>query len=150
MSKNSSRLSKVSKFGQIWSHRKGTECLTAQNQSNLKKIIYIQGGIYWFQIVDYYAAALSLMYIAFFETAAIVWVYGAKRLSSNVKDMTGKYPNIFFRVCWYVVSPLLILVSRCCFPEWKPSRPLNYVNVSAMKFSKCVTTLKFNLLQSML
>jgi solute carrier family 6 GABA transporter-like protein 6/8/11/12/13 len=67
--------------------------------------------------VDYYAAALSLMYIAFFETAAIVWCYGAKRLSSNVKDMTGKYPNLFFRVCWLVISPLLILVSPCILAE---------------------------------
>ena len=77
--------------------------------------VSFQGGIYWFQIVDYYAAALSLMYIAFFECAAIVWVYGAKRLSSNVKDMTGKYPNIFFRICWLVISPLLILVSMSSF-----------------------------------
>lgn len=70
----------------------------------------MQGGIYWLQIVDYYASSLSLMYIAFFECVAIVWIYGAKRLSSNVKDMTGKYPNVFFRVCWVFISPLLILV----------------------------------------
>jgi len=41
---------------------------------------------------------------------AVVWIYGAKRLASNVKDMTGKYPNIFFRFCWVILSPLLILV----------------------------------------
>lgn len=68
-----------------------------------------RGGIYLFQIVDYYAAAMSLMYIAFFECVAILWIYGTKRLSGNIKDMTGSYPNIFFRFCWMVVSPLLIL-----------------------------------------
>ena len=33
----------------------------------------IQGGIYWFHILDYYSATISLMYVAFFETVAIVW-----------------------------------------------------------------------------
>jgi solute carrier family 6 (neurotransmitter transporter, taurine) member 6 len=70
----------------------------------------LQGGIFYFQIVDYYAAALSLMYIAFFECIAIVWFYGAGRLASNTKDMTGKYPNWFFRICWLIISPVIILV----------------------------------------
>lgn len=68
-----------------------------------------QGGIYVFKIVDYYAAAISLMYIAFFECVAVVWMYGTGRLSANVKDMTGSYPNLFFRFCWPVVSPVLLL-----------------------------------------
>ena len=68
-----------------------------------------QGGIYSFQIVDYYAAAMSLMYIAFFECVAIVWIYGTKRMSANIKDMTGSYPNFIFRLLWQYISPLLIL-----------------------------------------
>jgi solute carrier family 6 GABA transporter-like protein 6/8/11/12/13 len=74
--------------------------------------LHFQGGIYFFQIVDYYAAAVSLMYIAFFECAAIVWLYGANRLSANVRDMSGAKPNVFFRICWLVVSPALILVRK--------------------------------------
>jgi len=66
------------------------------------------GGIYLFQIVDYYAAAMSLMYIAFFECVAVLWIYGTKRMSANIKDMTGSYPNIIYRVCWRYISPLLI------------------------------------------
>eukprot|EP00095_Tigriopus_kingsejongensis_P003138 maker-scaffold438_size171652-snap-gene-0.42 protein:Tk03138 transcript:maker-scaffold438_size171652-snap-gene-0.42-mRNA-1 annotation:"hypothetical protein DAPPUDRAFT_203278" len=69
-----------------------------------------QGGIYFFQIVDYYAAAISLMYIAFFECIAIVWIYGVKRMTSNIKDMTGTPPNWFFRICWAVLSPTFIFV----------------------------------------
>ena len=51
-----------------------------------------------------------MMFIAFFETVAIVWCYGTNRMSANIKDMTGKYPNVLFRICWVAVSPLLILV----------------------------------------
>ncbi|KAL4223921.1 hypothetical protein ACF0H5_017383 [Mactra antiquata] len=67
-----------------------------------------QGGIYFFQLIDYYAAAMSLMYLAFFEVIAITWFYGAKRLAKNIEEMNGAPPNIFFVVCWYGISPLLI------------------------------------------
>ncbi|GFO08625.1 sodium- and chloride-dependent gaba transporter ine-like [Plakobranchus ocellatus] len=68
-----------------------------------------QGGFYFFQLIDYYAAALSLMILAFFEVIAICWFYGAKNLADNITHMTGIRPNAFFIVCWYFVSPLLIL-----------------------------------------
>jgi hypothetical protein len=38
----------------------------------------VQGGIYFFQLMDYYTAAISLMFVALFETVAIVWCYGTK------------------------------------------------------------------------
>jgi len=67
-----------------------------------------QGGIYWFHILDYYSATISLMYIAFFETIAIVWCYGANRLAKNVADMTGKEPSLFFTLSWKISAPCLI------------------------------------------
>jgi len=69
-----------------------------------------QGGIYTFHIVDYYSATISLMYIAFFETVAIVWCYGASRLAKNVADMTGREPSTFFIISWKYSAPGLILV----------------------------------------
>jgi len=69
-----------------------------------------QGGIYTFHIVDYYSATISLMYIAFFETVAIVWCYGASRLARNVADMTGSEPSSFFVLSWKYSAPGLILI----------------------------------------
>lgn len=34
------------------------------------------GGIYYFTLIDFYSAGISVFYIAFFETIAIVWIYG--------------------------------------------------------------------------
>lgn len=68
----------------------------------------MQGGIYFFQLIDYYAAAVSLMYLAFFEVIGVVWVYGAGRLSRNLREMTGKQPSLYFRFCWYAAAPVLI------------------------------------------
>ncbi|XP_076435052.1 sodium- and chloride-dependent GABA transporter ine-like [Babylonia areolata] len=68
-----------------------------------------QGGQWFFSLIDHYAAALSLMILAFFEVIAVSWFYGARRLSRDIQDMTGSGANLFFVVCWLVVSPLLIL-----------------------------------------
>jgi len=91
-----------------------------------------QGGIYYFTLVDHYSAAISLLFLAFFEVAAVVWCYGAQRLAWNVKEMTGRMPSRYFVVCWRVLAPCLILVilsvalvqhvppslSHYTFPAW--------------------------------
>ncbi|XP_058123951.1 sodium- and chloride-dependent GABA transporter ine [Anopheles ziemanni] len=69
----------------------------------------IQGGIYFFQLIDHYAASISIMFLAFFETIAIAWFYGINRLSKNVKQMTGRYPSLYLRFCLLVAAPLLLI-----------------------------------------
>ncbi|XP_019615936.1 PREDICTED: sodium-dependent dopamine transporter-like [Branchiostoma belcheri] len=66
------------------------------------------GGMYFFQLIDFYAAAISLMVIAFFEVVAISWIYGANRLARNIEEMAGNKPWMYFIVCWYGLSPVLI------------------------------------------
>ncbi|XP_014254300.1 sodium- and chloride-dependent GABA transporter ine isoform X2 [Cimex lectularius] len=68
-----------------------------------------QGGIYFFQLVDHYAVSNSVMCIAFFEVIAIAWCYGAERLSKNIHRMSGERPYFYFKVCWSVAAPSLIL-----------------------------------------
>lgn len=36
---------------------------------------------------------------------------GVTRLSQDLEEMTGRKANIFFRLCWSVVAPVLIAVS---------------------------------------
>ncbi|XP_060075999.1 sodium- and chloride-dependent GABA transporter ine-like [Ylistrum balloti] len=86
-----------------------------------------QGGLYFFSLLDHYAAAVSLMYLAFFEVIAITWIYGANRLSNNVKEMNGSRPNRFFTFCWYFVSPILIFVIWLfSMVMYKPFQLANY------------------------
>ncbi|XP_056140408.1 sodium- and chloride-dependent GABA transporter ine [Lampris incognitus] len=83
----------------------------------------MQVGIYIFQLMDHYTAIISIMFLAFFEVIAVCWIYGVKRLSSNLEEMTGKTANIFFRVCWMVVSPLLVTVILVfAIIQFKPAR----------------------------
>lgn len=88
----------------------------------------MQGGIYVFQLMDHYTAIVSIMFLAFFEIIAICWCYGVKRLSNNLKEMTGSKANIFFVVCWLIIDPLLITVILVfSVIQFKPARYENYV-----------------------
>lgn len=87
-----------------------------------------QGGIYFFQLIDYYAATMSLMYLAFFEVIAVTWFYGARRLARNVQAMTGVHPSMFFIVCWYVVSPVLIFgIWMFSLAQYQPLSVAHYI-----------------------
>ena len=41
----------------------------------------LQGGIYMFQLLDFYSCSgLALLWVTFFQTIAIGWFFGAQRL----------------------------------------------------------------------
>uniref|UniRef100_A0A8C1ILC3 Transporter n=1 Tax=Cyprinus carpio TaxID=7962 RepID=A0A8C1ILC3_CYPCA len=87
----------------------------------------MQVGIYVFQLMDHYTAIVSIMFLAFFEVVAVCWLYG-ERQTVNLLEMTGKRPNIFFRVCWWVICPALITVILVfSVIQFKPARYEDYV-----------------------
>ncbi|XP_053534111.1 sodium- and chloride-dependent GABA transporter 2 isoform X1 [Ictalurus punctatus] len=76
-------------------------------------IMVTEGGMYVFQLFDYYACnGVCIVFICVFQCLAVGWVFGAGRMSEVIEDMTGSYPNIIFRMCWKYVTPVLLLV---CF-----------------------------------
>uniref|UniRef100_A0A3B3ZWM0 Transporter n=1 Tax=Periophthalmus magnuspinnatus TaxID=409849 RepID=A0A3B3ZWM0_9GOBI len=87
----------------------------------------MQVGIYVFQLMDHYTAIVSIMFLAFFEIIAICWCYGVNRLSDNLMEMTGSRANIFFRLCWLIIDPLLISVILVfSVIQFKPARYGDY------------------------
>lgn len=68
------------------------------------------GGIFYFTILDFFSAGISVFYVAFFETIAIVWIYGARRLANNISALNGQKPNKYITTCWVFVSPVFILI----------------------------------------
>ncbi|XP_017269128.2 sodium- and chloride-dependent GABA transporter ine-like [Kryptolebias marmoratus] len=68
-----------------------------------------KGGIYVFQLVDHCIAVVSLVVLAFLEVLAVCWIFGVSRLSLMLRRMCGRTPSIFFRLCWLVICPVLIL-----------------------------------------
>ncbi|KAH6928172.1 hypothetical protein HPB50_012364 [Hyalomma asiaticum] len=80
-----------------------------------------QGGMYIFQLMDFFSASgVSLLTVVFFEIVGFAWIYGAKRIYANIKDMVGFMPNKYFFFCWVFAAPCVIvgmLVFYIAVPE---------------------------------
>ncbi|XP_076006114.1 inactive sodium-dependent neutral amino acid transporter B(0)AT3 [Genypterus blacodes] len=76
----------------------------------LALIFTLGSGNYWVEIFNNYAGSVPLLIIALFEIIGAIYIYGMKNFSEDIFFMTGRRPNIFWRACWMVISPLLLLV----------------------------------------
>ncbi|XP_053741259.1 sodium- and chloride-dependent GABA transporter 2-like [Synchiropus splendidus] len=73
-------------------------------------IMLTEGGMYVFQLFDYYASSgMCLLFVAVFESAAIGWIYGADRFYDNIEDMIGYRPSAFMKFCWKYLTPATCL-----------------------------------------
>jgi len=82
-----------------------------------------QSGQYVLDLMDTYGASISVMVIAVAEMIAIMWGYGANNFCKDLQAMLGFYPGIYFKVCWVIISPLLlIIILVAALVDWtKPS-----------------------------
>ena len=69
--------------------------------------------------MDFYSASgMSLLWICFFETIAVSWLYGVDKFSDNIQDMTGNKPFVFWYYCWKFFAPALMAV-RIQLAKWQ-------------------------------
>jgi len=68
------------------------------------------GGVYLFQLMDFYSCSgMALLWVCFFQTVVIGWVFGAEKFSDCVEQMTGVRPNMFWILCWKYFAPAVML-----------------------------------------
>ncbi|XP_035207354.1 sodium- and chloride-dependent GABA transporter 1-like isoform X2 [Stegodyphus dumicola] len=69
-----------------------------------------EGGMYIFQLMDFYAASgIPLLFTVFFQVIAIAWVYGVGRLSKNIQAMLGFQPGWYLKIGWTVLIPFVTM-----------------------------------------
>ncbi|CAK6970399.1 sodium- and chloride-dependent taurine transporter-like, partial [Scomber scombrus] len=84
-----------------------------------------KGGMYVFQLFDYYAASgVCLLWVAFFECIAVAWVYGVDNFYDAIEDMIGYRPNPWMKWSWTVITPLLCM--GCFIFSLVKYKPLKY------------------------
>lgn len=68
------------------------------------------GGIYLFQLYNYYAASgICLLLLTFCESVAVGWIYGADRFYEDVRKMIGYYPSPYFKYCYRYFTPIITM-----------------------------------------
>ncbi|NP_001083451.1 solute carrier family 6 (neurotransmitter transporter), member 13 L homeolog isoform X1 [Xenopus laevis] len=88
-------------------------------------IMLTEGGMYVFQLFDYYAASgMCLLFVAIFETLCVGWVYGADNFYENVEHMIGYRPTAIIKYCWLFITPA-VCMATFLFSLVKYT-PLNY------------------------
>ncbi|XP_071501234.1 sodium- and chloride-dependent glycine transporter 1-like [Diadema antillarum] len=77
-----------------------------------------QGGIYMFELINWYSCWISLMLVGVFECVAVAWFYGVRRFNGDIQYMLRDYkwmqPVIkpllcWYSACWVVVTPSIIM-----------------------------------------
>nr|KAG5685506.1 hypothetical protein BaRGS_018909 [Batillaria attramentaria] len=85
------------------------------------RILDPQGGIYVFQLIDWFIATYTVTVIGFIECVVLAWVYGADRFGEDIMMMIGRKPPMFIRILWCFVTPVFLLVLVVfTFKQYKP------------------------------
>ncbi|KAJ8368942.1 hypothetical protein SKAU_G00089700 [Synaphobranchus kaupii] len=78
----------------------------------LQLVMVTEGGMYVFQLFDYYACnGTCVFFLCVFEVLAMGWLFGAERMTNVIEDMTGERPSLIFKLCWLYFTPLVTLGS---------------------------------------
>lgn len=85
----------------------GLICLTS---FSVGLIFTLGSGNYWLGIFNSYVGSLPLLIIAFFEIVSVAYIYGIRRFNADIEWMTGKKPNLYWRITWCFISPLMLLL----------------------------------------
>lgn len=61
------------------------------------------GGIYLFQLGDWYMSSFALLLGSSLEGLMVCWIYGADRFSHDIAMMTGRRTSVLLRFFWCII-----------------------------------------------
>ncbi|XP_064627446.1 sodium-dependent proline transporter-like [Lineus longissimus] len=73
-------------------------------------IFCTRGGMYWFQLVEWYAVTFGCCTFVICEFLGLAWLYGLNRFYSDIEMMIGKKPYFLFKLFWGGLTPCYVLV----------------------------------------
>ncbi|CAH1100654.1 unnamed protein product [Psylliodes chrysocephalus] len=74
-------------------------------------LIYITpGGLYILDLVDHFGGTFVIFVCVILEVLAVCGLYGVDNLCADLEFMTKKKVSIYWRVCWSIIVPVLLIV----------------------------------------
>ncbi|XP_060655006.1 sodium-dependent nutrient amino acid transporter 1 [Drosophila nasuta] len=68
------------------------------------------GGQFVLNLVDFYGCTFIALVLAIAELLAVGWIYGVKRLCSDIEFMLNVKTGFYWRICWAIVAPGLMFL----------------------------------------
>ncbi|XP_056010496.1 sodium- and chloride-dependent taurine transporter-like isoform X1 [Ostrea edulis] len=70
-----------------------------------------EGGMYVFQLFDYYSASRIVLVVAFFECIVVAYIYGVNRYYDNLEMMFGFRITPLMKYFWLFITPIFTLTT---------------------------------------
>ncbi|XP_017779725.1 PREDICTED: sodium- and chloride-dependent glycine transporter 1-like [Nicrophorus vespilloides] len=75
----------------------------------LCSILFVtNGGMYYLQLFDWYAASISVILICLVEVVIVGWTYGTDRFVSDVEFMIKEKIHWWWPLCWKYITPIIL------------------------------------------
>ncbi|SPP89866.1 sodium-dependent nutrient amino acid transporter 1 isoform X2 [Drosophila guanche] len=88
-------------------------------------LMYITpGGQYMLTLVDFFGASMIALVLGIAELYTIGWIYGTDRLCKDIEFMLGRKVGLYWRLCWSIITPLIMTVILVYF--YATYEPLAY------------------------
>ncbi|CAK9303329.1 unnamed protein product [Gordionus sp. m RMFG-2023] len=70
----------------------------------------LKGGIYLFQLFDWYVGILSIMTFCLIETCVVCWIYGSQRFVDDIQCMLEENLKgaLIWKILWSAVNPIIL------------------------------------------
>ena len=69
--------------------------------------------------MDTYGGGMGVLWVAIFEMAAIMWIYGVGRFSSDLKFMLETNVGWFWKITWSAAPVILMVIFALSVYSWK-------------------------------
>uniref|UniRef100_T1IMJ8 Transporter n=1 Tax=Strigamia maritima TaxID=126957 RepID=T1IMJ8_STRMM len=70
----------------------------------------MNGGIHFVKFLDNFSTEITLTTIALCELLSVMFVYGYRKFFCDVHFMCGHRVNLYWRVCWLGIIPVLLII----------------------------------------
>ncbi|KAJ8939841.1 hypothetical protein NQ314_010970 [Rhamnusium bicolor] len=77
---------------------------------NVRDTAILSGGQYMLDLVDHFGGTFIIFVFAILEVTAVTWLYGIDNFCLDLEFMTQKKVGIYWRICWGILMPVLLIV----------------------------------------
>ncbi|XP_021918197.1 sodium- and chloride-dependent glycine transporter 1-like isoform X2 [Zootermopsis nevadensis] len=67
------------------------------------------GGMYVLQLLDWYAASISVIFICIVEVVIVGWIYGCSNFIRDLEFMTQEKVHVWWKMSWKYVTPTILV-----------------------------------------